>query len=116
MPVAQIPCVHASLKHAPVVFFGISHEPGILLGGEEFVFGDAAVPMQVFKSPLLQILELPHHLFSTGLGKIEARRIAISLLVVSKMIETGIALASSPRRVGIELFQITDHLITRTIQ
>src|SRR5205814_5806987 len=91
MTVAHIPRVHASLKHAPIVLFGISHEPGILLSREEFVFGDSAVAMQVFKSPLLQILQLPYDLFSAGLRNIEARCIAISLLVFSEMVKTGIA-------------------------
>src|SRR5438034_518053 len=67
MRVAQIPCVHPSLKHAPVVLFRISHEPGILLCREKLVFGDSPVPVQILKSSLLQVSELLHDLVSTGL-------------------------------------------------
>src|SRR5438045_9655743 len=40
----------------------------------------------------------------------------VSLLVLTKMIETGISIASSSRGDGIDFFQIPEHFHTRTVQ
>src|SRR5438132_14273906 len=58
MPVPQIPGVYPALKHPPVILFGVSHEPGTLLSGEEIVLGNLSIPMKILISALLQIFQL----------------------------------------------------------
>ncbi len=116
MPVPQIPRIHSPLKHSPVIFFCVSYEPGILFRREEIVLGDLSVPMKILIGTLLQISELPNHLFLAGLRKAETGGVTVSLLVPAKMIETRVAITSSLRAAGIDLFQIPDHFLARTVQ
>ncbi len=97
MPVPQIPGVHSPLKHTAVILFGVSHKSGILLGREEIVLGDLSVPMKILISPLLQIFQLLNNLFLTGVRKSKSGRVAIRLFILSKVVETGVAITSPAR-------------------
>src|SRR5438105_94233 len=61
MRIASVPGFHAATKHRTVIFFGVFHEPSVLLGEEEFVVGDAAVAARVRNGTLLQLDQLPEH-------------------------------------------------------
>jgi hypothetical protein len=104
MPVPQIPGVHSALKHPPVILFGVSHEPGILLSREVIVLGNLSIPVKILISPLLQISELLSDFVLAGLRNVESGRVSVSLLILSKMIETRVSIASSPRCAGIDSF------------
>src|SRR5258706_11940382 len=116
MPIPQIPGVHSALKHPPVILFSVSHEPGVLLSREEIVLGNLSIPVKILISPLLQISELLNDFFLAGLRKVKSDRVTVSLLILTKMIETRIAITSSPRGAGIDFFQIPEHFHARTVQ
>ena len=88
MPIPQIPGVHSALKHPPVILFGVSHEPGILLSREEIILGNSSIPVKILISPLLQVSELLNDLALAGLRQVESGSVTVSLLVITKMIET----------------------------
>src|SRR5438067_3081074 len=113
MTIAQIPGTHAVLEHAAIVFFRVLHEAGILFSGKEIIFRDLPVAVHIFVCALVQFAELLYDFFLTGLGNIEFRDLAIGLLVLAKMIETGIAIASSPRGFRVYFRKVANHLGAR---
>src|ERR1041384_1218239 len=70
--VAEVPGIYSSLEHPTVIFFSVSHEPCVLLRGEELVLSDMAVPMQVVVGSLLQVFQLLNDFTPARLRKIES--------------------------------------------
>ena len=116
MRIASVPGFHAATKHRTVIFFGVFHEPSVLLGEEEFVVGDAAVAARVRNGTLLQLDQLPEHFFLAGFGEAERCSIAVRLRVLAEMIEARVAVARPPGCVRVDLVQISQHGLHRGMQ
>ena len=67
---------------------------GILFGGERVVFSHLSIPVHVFVRPEMQLGELLRRLLLAGLRDVESGGAAVGLLILCKMIETGIAITA----------------------
>src|SRR5256714_9334751 len=85
--ITQIPGRRSAPEHGTIVFLGIANQPGVELGREKLVFGNVPVPVHVLVRPALQFRELLNHFLLAGRRGAKSGCIAVSLFVLSVMIE-----------------------------
>jgi hypothetical protein len=62
--VAHVPRIGPPAEHGAVIGLGIGHKPGVLLGEEVLVCGDAAIAIRVVERLAAELDELRRHLVS----------------------------------------------------
>ncbi len=74
------------------------------------------VPVHVVVRPALQLGELLDHFLLARRRHAKPGFVAISLFVLSVMIEAGVAIAGAARSGGVHCLQVANHLLTRSVQ
>ena len=68
--IPEVPGGNPTAKHIAVVFFGIGHQAGVLLGIEVLVFGNAAIPFGIVGDALLQVEQLADRFVFAGFRQV----------------------------------------------
>src|ERR1700676_2079279 len=90
----------------------------VALGVERFILGEQSVAARVVQRVPLNLDQLVDRLLFAGLARTERRRESVGLPVVvgGSVVEAGIALTGTGRRLRVYLLEIGDDLVHRPVQ
>src|ERR1700704_5309091 len=116
MLIAEVPRPNPAREHFAVITLRILSQPRVLRSHKSGVRIQAAILAGQFARALLHFYELVDGLFFTTLAEPKTRCISVRLRVLAKMFKAGIAIASSFRRIGIDLVQKVEYRPCRGMQ
>ena len=105
MAVAQIPGRDSLTKHGAVILFGILYQPGVLFREEEFIGKGVAIAAGKVGSALAHLHPLVDDLILAALAQSKTGGVSVSLRILAKILEAGIAIAGAAGSFGVNLVQ-----------
>jgi hypothetical protein len=97
--VAKIPGVGSAIDHRSVVPLSVLDQSCVLLGNEESIRIQLAIPASQFGNSFLHFDKLTDYLLLTGFAEANTGGISVGLCVLAEVFETCIAIASTPENV-----------------
>src|SRR5919109_2059542 len=104
------------MKHGAIVLLGILDQSCILLRIEILVHRDTTVPRHILSGATLQFDELIDHFILARGAYIETCGITVSLRILTKMLETRVALARTFGCPRVDLVKIREDCADRRVQ
>ncbi len=116
VPVAEVPGRDLGPVHLLVVLLGVTNEQRVLLGEEQVVLGDPAVPAEVGVPAATELEELRHDLVLAGQRAFVRECVAVRLTVDAEVVEARVARSGLLGFGRIHAVEVRDHRFHRGAQ